>query len=468
MAHAASSQVRWRAVRVGAILLRCGLSELKKGGAGQMSVKQLDAPGEPRGARLFWSTASPVLIVWLIAFALALVMAFVVSSNSSFSDVGFDPYFFGEMGRSIADGNGFEGFGSLITRRAPLYPILIGGVFVVSSDSTQLMLFVHCLLFAGTAALACDLGRRHFNKRTGVIAGLLCTLHPLLIRYVPSLHLETFLTFLVTLMIWFTYRFWQRPTVVNGALVGVVAGAATLTKAVALFYPVVFVAAILITIRAARRRGLATPVPWRAMAVMFLSLGLTIAPWTIRNYGTTNHFVLVSSGTSDAFLRGFIFSRLEFVTLQKPPYTDAENESNAYFSRLAEEAGTVWERDDYETDQILNEEAKRRLLNEPLQVARKTAVGLFAFWYQLTSLANSLLVLAAAVVAWTLAIIGWRRARSESLAVWPFLLPVFYLNIVLALLLALGRYSAPILPALLIVSAYGVDTLLARWWPKDA
>ena len=51
---------------------------------------------------------------------------------------------------------------------------------------------------------------------------------------------------------------------------------------------------------------------------------------------------------------------------------------------------------------------------------------------------------------------------------WPFILPVFYLNVVLALLLALGRYSAPILPALLVVSAFGVDTLLDRWRPRDA
>ena len=72
-------------------------------------------------------------------------------------------------------------------------------------------------------------------------------------------------------------------------------------------------------------------------------------------------------------------------------------------------------------------------------------------------------MLACAIGAWILAIIGWRRARRERRLVWPLLLPVFYLNIVLALLLALGRYSAPILPALLVVSAFGVDTLLDRW-----
>ena len=80
-----------------------------------------------------------------------------------------------------------------------------------------------------------------------------------------------------------------------------------------------------------------------------------------------------------------------------------------------------------------------------------------------TSLKNSLLVLACAVGAWALAIVGWRRARREQRAVWPFLLPVFYLNVLLALLLALGRYSAPILPSLLVVSAFGIDTLLDRW-----
>jgi 4-amino-4-deoxy-L-arabinose transferase-like glycosyltransferase len=244
--------------------------------------------------------------------------------------------------------------------------------------------------------------------------------------------------------------------------VGVAVGLTTLTKAVTLMYPFVFIVAMVLVVRAERRRGQRPAVPWRGFAAMLLMSALVIAPWTIRNYGTTGHFVPVSSGTSDAFLRGLIFSRLEFVTLQEPPYEAAENESNAYFRRLASEAGTVWERDDYETDQILNDEAKRVLREEPLSVVRKTVVGLFAFWYQLTSLKNSLLVLACAIGAWAFAIIGWRRARREGRLVWPLLLPVVYLNVLLALLLALGRYSAPILPALLVVSAFGVDTVLER------
>ena len=50
----------------------------------------------------------------------------------------------------------------------------------------------------------------------------------------------------------------------------------------------------------------------------------------------------------------------------------------------------------------------------------------------------------------------------ERRPAWLLLLPIFYLNISLALLLALGRYSVPILPALMVLAAFGADTLLTR------
>ncbi len=401
-------------------------------------------------------------VVFAFALGTGLLMGFVVFRVQSLVDQNTDPYFFGDMGKSIADGNGFEGFGSLITRRAPLYPIVIGGVYAVFGDHQKLIVLLHVLMFSGTCVLAYDMGRRLFNHRTGVIAGLVCALHPMLLRYIPNLHLETQLTLLITLTAWLTIRFYERPTVAAGALVGLASGAAALTKAVALLYPALFVAGIILACRAARRRGEQRPTPWKPILAIFVVMGCLILPWTARNYRSSGHFVLISSGTSDAFLRGFIFTETDYITLRRPPYTDAENASNAYFEALAEAEGTVWERDDYETDQILNKEAKRRLFAEPGPVLRKSVIGVFTFWYQLTSLKNSLLALVLALGAWFFAVIGWRRARREQRPAWLLMLPVLYLNLVLALLLALGRYSVPILPALIVMSAFGVDTLLDR------
>jgi 4-amino-4-deoxy-L-arabinose transferase-like glycosyltransferase len=401
-------------------------------------------------------------VVVAVALFTGLVMVLVLFGRQSLVDGNVDPYYFGDMGASVADGNGFDGFGSLIKRRAPLYPLMIGGVYTIVGEHERAVMLVHVLFFATTCLLAYDIGRRVFNQRTGVLAALACAMHPMLLRYLPSLHLETQLTLLMTLVLWLMVRFYEKPTVRNGVLVGVAAGLGTLTKAVVIAYPVLFALGVVLACRAARKRGQTIRTPWVPLVVIGVAMGLTIVPWTIRNYRATGHFVLVSSGTSDAFLRGFIFSRTEFITLERPPYTDAENESNAYFRSLAAAEGTEWERDDYETDQILNAEAKRRLTSEPFGVVRKTVVGLFTFWYQLTSLKNSLLAIVLAVPAWLLAAIGWRRARQEARPAWLLFLPILYLNISLALLLALGRYSVPILPALMVMAAYGLDSVLTR------
>jgi 4-amino-4-deoxy-L-arabinose transferase-like glycosyltransferase len=391
-----------------------------------------------------------------------LAMAFVVFRIQSLVDSNIDPYYFGAMGRSVARGDWFDGFGALLKRRAPLYPLVLGGVYFIFGDHDRLVFVLHSLMFAGTCVLAFDIGRRMFNRRTGIIAGVVCALNPMLLRYIPSLHLEIQLTLLVTLIVWLTVLFTERPTVRYGMLIGLVSGAAALTKAVAVLYPILFMVGVVLACRAARRRGEDRPTPWKPLLAFVAVLGLTILPWTIRNYEASGHFVPISTGTSDAFLRGFIFTETDYITLRRPPYTDAENASNAYFQSLARAKGTVWEKDDYETDKILNEEAKRRLIHDPAGVARKTVIGLFTFWYELTSLKNSALALVLAVASWVLAFIGWRRARREGRPSWLLFLPVLTFNISLAFLLALGRYSVPILPALLVMSAYGVDTLLTR------
>jgi 4-amino-4-deoxy-L-arabinose transferase-like glycosyltransferase len=369
----------------------------------------------------------------------------------------FDPYFFGKMGASLARGDGFLPFGNLIQRRAPLYPLTIGSVYWVFGERPLLVLLLQCLLHAGTCVLLFDLTRRLFGQRAALIAGVLCAVHPVLLRYVPDLHLETLFTFLVTLTIWLTERFARLRDIRTGALLGVAFGLATLTKSVILLYPGLFAIALLYTLSRAKKQ-----LPIRGLATMFVAMALTISPWTIRNYKATGHFVPVSSGFSDAFLRGLIFSRTEFITLRQPPYEVAENETNAYFTRLAREAGTEWQRDDYETDQILNKEMKRRLVAEPWLNVRRFFVGLFTFWYEMTSLPTSLFAGGLALIAWVFAGFGLRRAYVEKRQAWLVLLPIIYLNLLLAALLALGRYSVPIMPCLLALAAFGIDGLLTR------
>lgn len=397
-------------------------------------------------------------LIFGVALLVALAFVFVGWRMQGMVDARPDPYWFAAMGRSLARGEGLSAYGTLLHRRAPLYPLFIGAVFKIFGEHEPLVQLFQALFFASTAFFAYDLGRRVFNVRVGLIAGVLVALHPALLRYVPDFHLETLFTFLFTASVWLSVRLTEQPSLRRAAGFGVVAGLCALTKTVAVLYPVVFLVCWWFSRQSsARRIGFGRAV--LPAFVLLACMGATIAPWTVRNYLVTGHLVPVSTGFSDAFLRGYVFSKTDYVTLRRPPYTDGENESNAMFNAICAAEGAVWEKDDYQTDQILNRAAKARLLASPAAFVRKTAVGVFSFWYEMTSLPNSLAAGVMALVAWLLAFVGLPRARSERKQAWLLLAAILYFNLLLAPLLALGRYSVPVLPCLTVLAAFGIETL---------
>jgi len=406
-------------------------------------------------------------VVFGVALAVALIVIFAVFKAQGLVANRPDPYEFSELGRRIAHGEGFRG--EIIGRRAPLYPLIIGVIYWVFGEHEVMVQLFQSLAFAGTALLAWDMGRLLYNRRTGVFAGFLCALHPSLLRYVPDFHLESVFAFLFTLCVWCSVRLYLRPSVLRGTLFGVAAGLACLTKAVLLLYPPLFIAIFWLTRARARAADAALPrFTLPTAAVVLVAMALTISPWTIRNYHVSGVALPVSTGLSDAFLRGFVFSRSEFALLQKPPYTDAENEVNAQFRQECTAHGAVWEQDPLQTDKILSVAAKAKLRADPLGVIRKSVVGVFTFWYEMTSLKTSLVAGLLALAAWLMTFAGVSRARREGKPQWLLLAPVLYLNAFLAVLLSLGRYSVPVLPCLMVTAAFGLDTLAERFhvaWP---
>lgn len=401
----------------------------------------------------------------LLALATSLLVVALVWRSQGLVDKRPDPYWFSAMAESLLRGEGFTAYGSMLHRRMPGYPFFIAGLYAVFGVHALVVQLAQCLLFAGTCWLVQDIGRGLFTERVGLFAGALCALHPSLLRYVGDLHLETLFTFCITLSVWLSCRFYHHPTFKRGVALGVAWGVACLIKAVVLLYPPVFAALFWWSRRRStepKQPFLASLRPLVPVAVACVAMALTISPWTARNYVVSGHFVPTTTGAGDAIMRSFVFSRTEFITLRRPPYTDAENESNALFRALCKAQGAVWEADDLQSEKILAAEAKRRIMAEPLVFVKKTLIGVFTFWYQMTSLPNSLAAGAMAVFAWFFAAFGLVRSRREGRPAWLVLAPVVYLNLLLAALLSLGRYSVPVLPSLLVLSAAGLDWLLER------
>jgi 4-amino-4-deoxy-L-arabinose transferase-like glycosyltransferase len=393
------------------------------------------------------------VIIAVVATSAALLMIWVFFHLQTLVANEGDPYGYSKIANDLVE----HGLNKMSRHAASLYPELIAAVYRLGG-SDRTMIFLQCLFHAATCVLVFRLGLRIFNARTGLLAALFTALHPMLLRYVPDLHIESFFTLLVTLTIWTTVRFYDRPTIANGILVGVVGMCATLTKGVILPYLGIF--GIISGVFALKQRSMHQI---GAVIAIFVSMAVVLAPWTYRNYQITGgRFVLLTPGASDAFLRAYVFTRWEFATLQKPPYTDAENEVNEWFRQIARDAGTEWEKDEVVDEQNNARVAKRMIVTQPLDTARKIFVGLFTFWYEMTSLKTSLIPGLLALASWALAIVGLTRAHREGRSSWLIWLPIVVMNVVIALLISLGRYSVPILPCLMILAAFGVDTLLNR------
>jgi 4-amino-4-deoxy-L-arabinose transferase-like glycosyltransferase len=393
------------------------------------------------------------LVVAAVAIAAALLVVWVLFHFKNIVEKIGDPYDYGRIAHGFVE----HGFTQLTRRAASLYPEFIAVVYSLGGGDNVVIL-LQVFFHAATCVLVFWLGLRIFNARTGMLAGLLCAVHPMLLRYVPDLHMETFLTLMCTLTVWTTVRFHDRPSVANGVLVGVVGMCATLTKGVILPYLGVF--GVISGFSALRHRSIQR---LAAVAVIFITMAVVLAPWTYRNYKVTGgRFVLLTPGASDSFLRGYVFTRWEFATLKKPPYTDAENEVNNWFRQIAHDAGTEWGQDEVVDEENNARVAKHLIATEPLDTIRKVIVGLFTFWYEMTSLRNSLIPGSLALIGWILAVVGLRRANREERPSWLIWLPIVVMNVFVALLIPLGRYSVPILPCLMILAAFGVDTLLNR------
>jgi 4-amino-4-deoxy-L-arabinose transferase-like glycosyltransferase len=396
-----------------------------------------------------------LLVIAGVALVAAFTMVLIVFRKQGLVANAGDPYDYGKIAHGFVE----RGFDKLTRRAASLYPTFLSVIYRLGGNDVVIQI-IQSFLHTGTCLLVFVIGRHLYNARTGLIAALVCALHPMLLRYVADLHMETWLTFWCTLTVWRAIRFHDRPSVRNGVLLGLVGMIATLSKGVML--PFLMVYGIYWFVRSLRRAP-GTPNPLGGVIALGVTMALLVAPWTYRNYRVSGgKFVLLTPGTPDAFLRGYIFTRLEFATLQKPPYTDAENESNALFRRIAREAGTTWELDEVADDVNNSRVMKQMIAEHPFLTVRKVVVGVFTFWYEMTSLKNSLIPFSLALFSWILAFIGWKRARKEGRPSWLLFLPIVTLNLFVATLVPLGRYSVPILPCLSILAAFGVDTLLSR------
>lgn len=139
----------------------------------------------------------------------------------------------------LADGHGFVnplakvdlGLDLPSADHPPLYQVYLALFSLVGLDTVTDHLFAGVVLGVASIAMAGLAGRRIAGDRVGLIAAALVAVSPNVWRYDGSLMSEVAVVFLVLVIMWLSYRYWDRPSMAGLAAIGAVIGLAALARA---------------------------------------------------------------------------------------------------------------------------------------------------------------------------------------------------------------------------------------------
>lgn len=237
-----------------------------------------------------------LLAVFLVALAIRVV--YVLGWHNP-ANIGGDAYYYHNGANIFADGQGFphpypyvqDGVVTPGAQHPPLYIVVLGLGSVLGLRSVLAHQILSCLLGALTVAVIGLTGRRLAGRRTGLLAAGLAAVYPNFWLNDALLMSETLVQLTVAATVLAGYVFWERRTLPRAAVLGLLVGLATLTRAEGPLLAVALVAPLCLV---------AAGVTWRRrlalLGVAALVCIVTLAPWVGYNLSRFERPVLISTG----------------------------------------------------------------------------------------------------------------------------------------------------------------------------
>lgn len=345
------------------------------------------------------------------------------------------------IGWSLSQGGPYvtEGF---VSRRAPAYPIVLAGVYRLAGHSWPAARVAQALIGAAVCSLVMALGASLFDRRTGLLAGIGAALLPYSIYWSGYLLSEPLCTLLVAASTWVLIRC-REGRLGWPAIWGCLCGLATLTRP---NIGVLLALGVGWLMTGGSRRALRA-----ALAIGVF--GLTILPWTVRNYTLHHRLVPVTTMGGVVLWEG------------NNPYVldDPRFRGHSAHAPALPEARLVEGLPEAELDAAYFSMAIRFMRDNLARMPGHFAWKLARLWNPFPELDSARERVAAgltlAVLAALFAVgLGFAAARREPRVV-PLLLPILAVTVTGVLYWADARIRAPADPEVVLVAAYGACSL---------
>lgn len=382
------------------------------------------------------------IYISLIAVSVSLLFSLLIVPRMTKSmNIIYDPDRYGQLGLNVAEGRGMTYRISSFpaTDRGPFYPGFLAILFMISGGySLTLVQIVQALLHGGTTLLVYFTARRLYPERYALAAQIVCGLYPVLIWFTARIWVETIMTFLIALLAYGLVVFLEKPAVEKSILLGIAIAALALVKSVMLLFPFVL---LIYFIRIWRWNGL-----YRGLVIIFVAAAL-ISPWTVRNYLITGKIIPIHTSLGINLIEGDVIGQF---------LTDSPLEEYPLWQKGALVAASIrrgWENPEtsYVAENVLTAISLRHSMEHPLFFIKRCALNLLTLFYLGDSPLKSVVLFLFLVPLVVMAFIGWRKGRGDNRLRMMGWLLVYYI-IVHALIYGKGRFAAPLVPVMILLS----------------
>lgn len=229
-------------------------------------------------------------LVAIVAGGLGLRLVYVLVLARHVPMAGDSAFFHAEP-RLIADGRGFiepfiYGAYHLAVPTAahpPLYSYVLAGPALIGIDGMLVQRAITCLIGSGVLALVGLLGRRVGGERVGLASAGLAAVYPVLVSADGALMSESLYGLMVVASLLAAIRHYDRRDLRSAAALGVLIGAAALTRAEGLL--LLPLLAWPVTLLGRDRRA-------TRVVLCTLTCALVLAPWVLRNLDRFNEVTI--------------------------------------------------------------------------------------------------------------------------------------------------------------------------------
>jgi 4-amino-4-deoxy-L-arabinose transferase-like glycosyltransferase len=432
---------------------------------GQIAEPKQPAEAEPSADRRCCRHARYLIAVLVVALGVRLTAAAVwdqrIAGPDSFSFG--DSLSYWELGQRIAADEPYR-YGNAYVFRTPGYPLLLAGMFkVLGNDAAHIWgraLGACC----GTAAvgLVYALTCRLFHPTAALLVAAVAAVYPgAIASSVFILSEAPFCPLMLGQLLLMTVAWQCRTSSASGGwsvAAGVVAGVATLMRpSWLLFTPLAAVAMLLIPGVPNRARR------WALPTAMLLGLVVVMAPWWLRNYQLSGHFIATTLQAGESLYDGLNpqadgSSDLPTVNIFKQQLRGELGPDVVADGLPAESVAGIVELE-YRTDRALGDAAIDWASEHPgraIQLAGVKLLRIWNVWPNEPSFRQLPVMLVFTITYVPVLLAAWLGIWAFTRRGWPYVLcwlPAVYFTALHVVFVSSIRYRDPAMLALIVLAA---------------